>query len=549
MRTPLLRLAAIIAVAVSPAAAQAAQSGIVVTDLAQAATAAKTGAKYVRFYFNWDGSSSTPRIVDLADTDRAMATVLAAGMKPILVVTGKGTPPTMSTVGAFASYMGAIAQHYAGRVVAYEAWNEPDEAVFWGTPGGDPAVYAALLKATYPKVKPYAPLFIGGLTGNNYRFVEKVYDQLGGSSAGAFDGIAVHTDFICVTRPPDQFYRDPDNRISQYGFLGFRELRQTMVDHGDADKPIWMTEIGWPTSKAVCDGGAQAGKKPGGVSEALQAAYLSLAYHCLREYPYVQVALWYDTQDVGPEVSLHRFGLIRTDGTHKPAYAAFEKVVAGEDVDAGKPCGDFTGPTLDVTTPTANAIFTDLLALDASASDPSGMQQLLFLADGKKIFGIGGYREDGKYPPTLRAGTDWRDARGLFGLGNHTITVVAYDAYGNPTTAVIPVTKADPSKIKQLPTTFKTFKVTGKGSRRAIVARVIAPGSAIPFRYFHKVRIYVQKKSGRRWRQVYAVGRGAKNTLVGRVRLTRGRYRAFAVFPRKAPFLGTRTPYRYFSVR
>lgn len=549
-RVPLV-LTAVVAAA-APAAAQAASTGINVSNLQQAQAAAATGAEYARVYFNWNGSASAPDPAELAYTDKGLSTLIAAGVKPIMVVTGRGNAPTRATIDNFAAFMGALARYYSGRVYAFEAWNEPDEEVFWGRKGGDPALYASLLKAAYPLVSPYARMFVGGMTGNNYKFLEQVYDFLGGSSQGAFDGVAVHTDFICGTRPPDRFYRDADTgRISQYGFLGIREIRQTMVDHGDAGKPIWMTEIGWSTSKAVCDGGAWQGKKDGGVSERQQAEYLSMAYHCLKDYPYVEAALWYDTQDVGPEVSLHRFGLLRTDGTKKPAYAAFEKVVAGQDVDAGRACGDFTGPTLSVLQPADNAMYVDLLGIQARASDPSGIMSLRFLGeDGKAFFGQGGYKESGNYPAARFVGIDWRDQHNMYGLGPHTITVEALDGYGNPTTRTIPILKVDPARIGQLPVSVARFKVKRKGRRVAVAVRFTGPSTtAIPFRYYHKVRVYIQKRVGRRWRQVFAQGRGAKNTLKVRRTLSPGTYRAYGTFMKKAPFKGRRTKAKVFTVR
>ena len=58
-----------------------------------------------------------------------------------------------------------------------------------------------------------------------------------------------------------------------------------------------MTELGWSTTKTRCSRGASAGKKAAGVTEAQQAAYLKLAYHCLSYYPYVKAALWFSLRD------------------------------------------------------------------------------------------------------------------------------------------------------------------------------------------------------------------------------------------------------------
>ena len=38
--------------------------------------------------------------------------------------------------------------------------------------------------------------------------------------------------------------------IGRYVFTGYREVRATMLAHGD-DKPVWMTELGWNTQSTA----------------------------------------------------------------------------------------------------------------------------------------------------------------------------------------------------------------------------------------------------------------------------------------------------------
>ena len=118
-------------------------------------------------------------------------------------------------VNSYAQYVGVLAARYAGKVAAYEIWNEEDSILWWGADGGNPGVYAALLRATYGQVGHRAPVVLGGLTGNNYAFLEQVYGALGGNSGDAFDAVGVHTDTACSIVGPDSFFRNPDGRISQ----------------------------------------------------------------------------------------------------------------------------------------------------------------------------------------------------------------------------------------------------------------------------------------------------------------------------------------------
>ncbi len=160
-------------------------------------------------------------------------------------------------------------------MAAYEIWNEEDEARWWAG-GPDPGAYAQLLKAVYPAVKasePRAKVVLGGLTGNDFPFLEEVYRA---GAKGSFDAVGVHTDTACNVLSPYDFLRGTDNRMIPDSFLAYREVHAAMLANGD-DKPIWMTEMSWRTSAAVCSEGAWAGQKPAGVSEAAQALYLEQA--------------------------------------------------------------------------------------------------------------------------------------------------------------------------------------------------------------------------------------------------------------------------------
>src|SRR5689334_4955023 len=57
-----------------------------------------------------------------------------------------GPPGNLEDFGDFCS---ALATRYAGRIAAYEVWNEPNLAREWGEQPPDPAGYVALLKACY----------------------------------------------------------------------------------------------------------------------------------------------------------------------------------------------------------------------------------------------------------------------------------------------------------------------------------------------------------------------------------------------------------------
>jgi len=127
----------------------------------------------------------------------------------------------------YAAFVGALAQHFGTKVAAYEIWNEEDSSGWWAG-GPNPAAYTQLLKATYPAVKaadPSATVVLGGLTGNDFEFLEGVY-AAGGK--GSFDAVGVHTDTACNILSPYDFVRGAGNRMIADSFL------PTVKSRGDA---------------------------------------------------------------------------------------------------------------------------------------------------------------------------------------------------------------------------------------------------------------------------------------------------------------------------
>ncbi len=548
MRKHVVRLALLAGLSLFsvPTAAQAADVGLNIpgggASINHIREAGTTGAKWGRVFLIWPGTSA-PDAFTVTAYQAVISSMNASGMKPVIVVTGLGGNPP-GDVNAYASYIGALARAYGSQVGAWEIWNEEDEAAWWGNAGGDPAKYAALLKASYPAVHPHAPVFVGGLTGNNFEFLDKVYGALGGSSAGAFDGVATHTDTACSLVGPDSFFRNADGRINRFTFLGLREVHQTMASHGDDGKPLWITELGWAVEPGRCGSGMFAGQKDAGVNDADQAKFLGQAWHCLKSYPYVTNALWFNYRDEPGSW----YGLRTNDGASRPALKAFMDVADGKDDFAGQPCGDFDPPKITVSAPTQNGVFTDNLPIEASAADNNGVGRISFIADGQKIRNFTtGLRDASKFPKTLNGAMTWQGAKSL-GLGPHTITVTALDASGNTSSVDVKVTKVDPSKLGALPTTFSPLILGGKGRRRTVSVRVTAPVSgAIGFRAFHKVQVVFQKRKGGKWKTAHKYTKSAKAPIKLSVKLEKAKWRVQAIFRSKAPFKGSKTPYKYFS--
>ncbi len=415
--------------------AQAAEAGVNLNSLEPAALAQATalGAHWVRVFAPWPDLEPSPGVHSagwLGQYDRLLSS-LPKGIHAIVDFvdtpsweSGSAAPNTPpSNPADYAGALAYLAGQWKGKVAAYEIWNEEDAPLWWaGAP--DPAAYTRLLQAAYPAVKsadPAAKVVLGGLTGNDYNFLEGVY-QAGGK--GYFDAVGVHTDTACDVNSPFTFLRDNDGQIDQDSFIGYREVHATEVANGD-DVPIWMTEMSWRTTSAVCGEGAFAGQKPEGVSEGQQAEYLTQAYHCLAQAPYVKLGLWYPIDDEGAVDS----GLERVNHSHKPSYAAMRRYIKHGDHMKGA-CGDFSGPRITVATPTYGERYTGHLWIKVRATDSQGIESIRLLYDGHSIRNFDPFVEGKGYPHRLFAEIHWSGARHI-SFGRHTLEILAYDKLRN----------------------------------------------------------------------------------------------------------------------
>jgi hypothetical protein len=412
-----------------------------------------SGAQWARNFVSWNELEPVRGQYDtkLLDAHAAsLAALRSHGLKPVLTVvlapawaSGSADPSAPPADPAdYARFVGFLAGYpgIRGNVAAYELWNEEDAPQWW-TGAPDAGAYTALLQAAYPAVKaadPAATVLVGGLTGSDHGFLEQIY-AAGGQ--GSFDGVAVHSDVACSLVSPDHYYRDPSGRISQYSFTGYREVHQTMVAHGDGDKGIYMTELGWSTSTKRCDQGMWKGRKAGGVDEAHQAAYLTQAYRCLAADPYVRMAAWFTLNDTSaantPDT---RFGLLRRSGSQKPAARAFKKVTGGQGVRPIR-CGgyvDLTAPRVMLTSPRQGQQFTASLPISVRGSDDQRLGRVALFCDGAKIRNFVARSES-----RVRGELDWQGAKKL-ALGPHVVTAIAIDDAHNQSVTTMNVLKVLP---------------------------------------------------------------------------------------------------------
>lgn len=214
----------------------------------------------------------------------------------------------------YADALAFLARRYGTRVAAWELWNEPNHEEF--SRGPDKARrYAALVRAAYPRAKraaPRATFVAGALSEADTAFAEALYAA---GIGGAFDAFSVHP-YSQDVSPLDP-RAGADVRVSFAG--GVPAVRDVMLRHGDG-RPLWITEFGWNTSRL-----RDADPWRDGVPEPVQAEYVRQALAHVATWDYVPVAIYYGLKDVSrdPWNPLANFGLLRHDGSPKPALGAF----------------------------------------------------------------------------------------------------------------------------------------------------------------------------------------------------------------------------------
>ena len=213
------------------------------------------------------------------------------------------------------------ADRYAGRVLGWEVWNEPNSQDFLA--GADPAGYTDLLRAAYPAFHqgdPTTTVVFGGVQYNDDAWIARAYAA---GARGSFDVMATHPYQGVANLPP----ATPDDGTI-WTLTHAAAVHRLMVEHGDGGKPLWFTELGWSTH-------ANPAGTPHyalGVSEAAQAAYLTETIRLIRTtMPYVTGVYWYAERDTPAGTGIHNqnYGLLRADHSAKPILAAVTAFTLG----------------------------------------------------------------------------------------------------------------------------------------------------------------------------------------------------------------------------
>jgi hypothetical protein len=292
-----------------------------------------------------------------------------------------------------------------------------------------------------------------------------------------------------------------------------------------------------------------AGKKASGVTEALQAEYLTKAYACLANDPYVEQAAWFTLRDTTGSglAEFDHYGLLNTSGAPKPSWAAFRQVAQANGGAAG-PCGDFDAPSIRIVKPAPGTQFVEKLDVQAAATDGGvGLARITFGYDaGNDIRNFTDELLNDK-PVGL---APWQGS-GKLGLGKHTIVVTALDKNGNTSTATVDVLKVSTLAATLTPSfQLKTKKVSCKRGVCKLKGR-LARGAAGTPSIGGKVAIEWQYRNKKgKWRKLVGGLKPAHKAFWFSAKLKqKGRWRVRVVYKGQSPWKPAKSKYLYFKVK
>ena len=199
---------------------------------------AAAGIGRVRFDFLWRDIQKEPDgPFDFSHYDEVMADAEGAGLTVLPIIYGNPVPkwadPIWEHLPEWGRFVEAVVARYGASFPDVEVWNEQNLENFWHHPR-DPARYAEVLRAACEAAKranPCVRVLFGGAAGVPLDYIEGVYKAGGGPF---FDAMCVHP--YNHPRPPEG---DLDKKLEN--------LRALMAKYGDAEKPVVITEHGWPT--------------------------------------------------------------------------------------------------------------------------------------------------------------------------------------------------------------------------------------------------------------------------------------------------------------
>lgn len=310
------------------------------------AMVADAGIGWIRQQFPWDNIEPVRKgqyvdrvvgvntwvkydaIVDLAE-EFGLQLIVRLDTSPPWARPGSDWPATPpNKYDDYGDFVAAVAQRYEGRVHYYQIWNEPNLTSEWGNRPVNAGEYVELLRLAHERIKAVDPSAVilsaamaptleeSSSAMNELKYLDEMY-RLG---AGQY--------FEVLTVQAYGLRGGPDDRRIDSDDINFSRpqlVRQLMVQHGDAHKPVWAMEVGWNAQPMAVTKPAIFGR----VSEDLQTRYTIRALERAREeWPWMGVmAIWFFKRAdyAWVDEPMYYFRMVEPDLTPRPLYFAIRE--------------------------------------------------------------------------------------------------------------------------------------------------------------------------------------------------------------------------------
>ncbi len=276
------------------------------------------GVKSVRSDLTWSQVEQVPGQYSFNGYDSALQVFQQDHLNPLLILDYNNrfydhgqTPYDNAGLSAFARYAQAVVLHYGSQLKAVEIYNEYNGLFSTGPCARKPACYARMLQYSYQAIKSVRPdvTVVGGAVfAADLPWFAQVF-QNGGLRY--MDAVSDHPYPLINVLSPERA-----------AFAPALQALQLLIKFYNAgvSKPLWITELGWPTSFLS-------------VNEQMQAQYL-VRGAVLSLAAGAQKFFWYDCLNDGtnPYLSEQNFGLLhRPDAagryTPKPSFVAYATLI------------------------------------------------------------------------------------------------------------------------------------------------------------------------------------------------------------------------------
>ncbi|MBL8495476.1 MAG: endo-1,4-beta-xylanase [Rhodocyclaceae bacterium] len=142
---------------------------------------------------------------------------------------GNSMPPRL--MADWEEYVRTVVRRYRGRIAAYEIWNEPNRALFFGGTTADLKRLTCSAYAIIKQIDPAAKV-VGAAATDQMQGVRWLADFLDKEVLSCVDAIGFHL-YTLAHEPPEAVVPI------------VREIRNVLVSKGAASVPLWNTEFGW----------------------------------------------------------------------------------------------------------------------------------------------------------------------------------------------------------------------------------------------------------------------------------------------------------------